>query len=69
MAKSSHTSRASTQERFNWGYWDGRADQEKGKWPMWNKTAVFQCRHPFDQAYSKGYWKGRYEAEQGEVVR
>lgn len=52
---------ASTRERFNWGYWQGRADLDRGKWPMWGKAGVYQCQHPFDAIYGQGYWAGRYE--------
>lgn len=47
--------------RTNRGYWDGVADRERKRTgPIWGKTAVHRCAHPFDQKYGKGYWIGFY---------
>lgn len=56
--------------RTNRGYWDGVADRERGRWPIWNKPSVYRCRHPFDQKYGQGYWIGRYNepAPKGAVI-
>lgn len=54
-------SEVSTKERFNWGYWDGKAHGERGKRPEWDKPSIMMCKHPFDDSYGKGYWKGWYE--------
>lgn len=47
-------------ERFNWGYWDGRADQERGRFPLWCKS-YNSHKHPSDKVYGRGYWAGRYD--------
>jgi len=49
----------SPRERFNWGYWDGRNDQERNKRPEWSKSCRVDLCHPFDSLYGKGYWAGR----------
>lgn len=28
--------------RFDWGFWDVKADQANGKWAPWNKLAVYR---------------------------
>jgi hypothetical protein len=38
--------------RFNWGFWDGVADREAGRQPMW------KAPH-FDRVYGEGYEAGR----------
>lgn len=49
-----------TRERFNWGYWDGRADQDRGKFALWCRPCQ-TSGHPFDKIYGQGYWAGRYD--------
>jgi hypothetical protein len=50
---------ASPRERFNWGYWDGRADQATWRYAPWAKRP--DAKHPFDALYGQGYWAGRYD--------
>ena len=52
-------SSTSARERFNWGYWDGRHDQERGKFAPWCGPCQ-TSGHPFDRIYGQGYWAGRY---------
>ena len=46
--------------RFNWGYWDGRHDQERNKFAPWCKPCQ-TSGHPLDRIYGQGYWIGRYD--------
>jgi hypothetical protein len=48
-----HHPQFSDRERFNWGYWDGRHDAERGRMPLWKRGA-----HPWP-VYEAGYWYGR----------
>ena len=44
-------------ERFNWGYWDGRSDRDRGgKIAPW-----FGKGTHFDVVYEKGYLYGRFD--------
>ncbi len=61
------TQSSSPRERFNWGYWDGLADRAKGRTAVWAKTAIYRCKHPYDQAYGRGYWDGYYETSPAPV--
>ncbi|HEX6957579.1 MAG TPA: hypothetical protein VF194_06285 [Ferrovibrio sp.] len=47
-------------DRRNWGYWDGRADAERGRMPPWNRPTAdgADCPHPFDRVYGEAYWAG-----------
>jgi hypothetical protein len=47
----------SARERFNWGYWDGRADHVSGNVPRW-KSRYCDTPHPLDASYGKGYYAG-----------
>jgi len=50
-----------TQQRRNWGYWDGVAARQRGRLPEWDKVGVSRCRHPFDRVYGEGFWMGWYD--------
>jgi hypothetical protein len=54
------TTRFSTAERRNWGYWDGIHARHRGRFPEWNKVSTYRCRHPFDKPYGEGFWSGWY---------
>ncbi len=53
-------SKFSPAERRNWGFWDGVADAERGRWPEWDRSHTYRGRHPFDKPYGEAYWAGRY---------
>ena len=61
MAQTSTTSQFSPAERRNWGYWDGKAARERGRYPEWAKSYNCCQKHPFDQQYGKGFWLGWYD--------
>jgi hypothetical protein len=65
------TNRVSPAERRNRGYWDGLSARERGRLPVWDKSAVYRCRHPFDKPYGEGFWIGWYgePAPPGAVIR
>lgn len=47
--------------RRNRGYWDGvSARASNMRLPMWNKSGVYRCTHPFDTIYGEGFWIGFY---------
>lgn len=46
--------------RRNWGYWDGKAAREKGKFPIWARSFNHRQAHPHDKAYGEGFWAGWY---------
>ncbi len=47
-------------ERRNWGYWDGRAAREAGRWPEWCRpSADFRNAH-YDKQYGTGFHAGWY---------
>ena len=61
----------STAERRNWGYWDGKAAQESGRLPEWNHGPSYRCKHPFDQMYGEAFWQGfygEYHPNTGEIT-
>lgn len=60
-----------TSERRNSGYWDGVHARERNRFPLWNKVAVYKCKHPFDKPYGEGFWTGWYgeEPPKGAVVK
>lgn len=60
MAQTS-SSQFSPAERRNWGYWDGKAARERGRFPVWAKSYNHRQAHPFDQQYGKGFWAGWYD--------
>lgn len=47
-------------ERRNWGYWDGKADGAKGRWPAWCKIGADMAKAHFDKSYAAGYKAGWY---------
>lgn len=58
------TSAAGRMIRTNSGYWDGVAARAAfcghGRLPVWNKSSVHRCAHPFDKLYGQGFWIGWY---------
>lgn len=46
--------------RFNWGFWDGRADAQAKRNPMWST-------HP-DASYKAGYYAGRETRDEANVT-
>jgi len=47
-------------ERRNWGYWDGKAARERGRYPEWAECFHPRKKHPFDKQYGDGFWAGWY---------
>jgi len=57
------SSKFSPAERRNWGFWDGKADAAKGRYPQWCKYGADMRKAHFDKSYAAGYYAGWYGHE------
>jgi len=46
-----------SEQRRNWGFWDGRLDREQSRWPSYDDLAQFLGSH-FDATYARSYAAG-----------
>ena len=50
-------------ERRNWGYWDGKAAHERGKWPEWCPCHADMRKAHYDKQYGIGFHAGWYDED------